>query len=204
MPAPIVATRAIILKVHLSGDAFQQIQILSPEIGVVRCMRRMPQGKRPETQIDIFDEADIHVELKENEYSGFLKGFELTFKRIGIGSSYETLAAASRLSRLLLENPILEESFQAMFNLTQKALDALNDGKPPHATLLKTLFLYCRNEGYPVAEEWAQKLNPSMQEQVASILNTPLLKMKKSEQDQSLAIESLANYLRAYTDIRFT
>ncbi len=204
MAAPILATRAIVLRTHLSGETFQQIQLLSPDIGIVRCMRRVPRGKKAETQIDLFDEADIHVELKENEYSGFLKGFELAFKRSGIGASYETLAAASRLSRLLLENPIQEDSFQEMFDLAKKALNAFNDGKPPDATLLKTVFLYCRNEGYPVIEEWLQNLNPSMREKIVSIVSAPLLKMKRSAQDQSLAVESLASYLRSHTDIRFT
>lgn len=202
MAAPIVATQAIVLKISPSGETFQQANILSSEMGVLTCMLRRKQSKGA-APIDLFDQGEFHIELKEGSRSGFLKEFTLSTNRPGIGSSYEILTAAARFSKFLLSNPISEENANEIFELAEKTFNALDAKHPPNSVLLKTLFLYCRDEGYPVQEDWAHNLESEIKAIAVSIINTPLANINRTAQEQSVALESLITYMRDNSDIRF-
>ena len=200
MPPPPVFTISIVLKVDELGEKFKQIQILSPEFGVARLLQRR-RSKSMAYAPDLFDQGEAQMELKPDNESGFLQDFVLEKKRPGIAKNYRALESAARISLLVLSNPVHEDNGPSLFELVSKSLDALDQGRCPDATLLKTYFVYARQEGYPVAEDWIQRLSESERRRVVASLNAPLTDTSAQPSKLAHSLHSLASYLSVHTHI---
>ncbi|MBK1879800.1 hypothetical protein [Pelagicoccus mobilis] len=203
MPAEkLILPQAIVLKQTPSGERFTQIHLLSVDLGLFSVLKRN-RSKANGFTIDLFDQGEAHIDHKPGETAnrGFLTDFVVSKKRSGLGKSYRSLQAASWLSGLLLRNPMHEESNEDLFHLAERAFDALSDGRPPHAVMLKTLYVFARDEGYPVLEDWASKLGPQIAGSVATLLNTPLAQIQLERETQQNAYASLAHYIEHHTHI---
>ncbi len=205
MPAEkIIVADAIVLKLTPSGEKFTQIKLLSPDRGLLSVLKRN-RVKANGYSIDLFDQGEAHLDFKAGESAnhGFLTDFSVSKKRIGLGKSYPALQAASWLSGLLLANPLHEDELgEETYHLTARALDSLSDAAPPQAVLLKTLYVFARDEGYPVLADWAHNLKPALASRVTTIINTPLKEITLSKEDQQSAFASLARYVEHNTHIR--
>ncbi|MBD5778222.1 hypothetical protein IEN85_01780 [Pelagicoccus sp. NFK12] len=205
MPAErLILAEAIVLKLTPTGEKFTQVRLLSPERGLLSVLKRN-RSKANGAHIDLFDEGEAHLDFKsgENANNGFLTEFNVSKKRNGLGKSYAALQGASWLSGLLLANPMHEDELaEESFRLAARALDALSDGAPPQAVLLKTLFVFARDEGYPMVADWASKLSPALSQSVTTLLNTPLSQITLDKQEQQTAFASLSRYVEHNTHIR--
>ncbi len=205
MPAEkLIIADAIVLKLTPSGETFSLVKLISAERGLLSVLKRN-RSKTNAYSIDLFDQGEAQLDYKagENGNNGFLTDFTVSKKRIGIGKSYPALQAASWLSGLLLANPLHEDELgEETFHLAARALDSLSAGAPPHAVLLKTLYVYARDEGYPMLADWAHKLNPTQHSLVTTILNTPLKDITLNKEEQQSAFASLARYVEHNTHIR--
>lgn len=189
-----------ILKLTASGEKYVQVRLISPSHGIISALKRR-RSKGQDFAIDLFDQGEAKVELKPDDATGFLTDFVCARKRSGIGKSYKTLEAASWLSNFLLANPIHDENRDSTSELAQKAFDALDAGLPSCAVLLKTLFVYSRDEGYPIVEDWARNLDPDFSAVVKKILNTPLVSLDVTPAQQQSAFEDLVQYIERHTHI---
>jgi hypothetical protein len=88
----------------------------------------------------------------------FVKEIRITTRRSGIGRSYDALRFASALASVVSRNPVHEESRANVARMLGTALDALASGARPDAVHLKSLYLFARDEGYPVQQEWMPSL----------------------------------------------
>lgn len=205
MPAEkLILANAIVLKLTPTGETFTQVRLLSPERGLLSVLKRN-RSKANGYSVDLFDQGEAHIDFKAGESSnnGFLTEFSVSTKRNGIGKSYHALQAASWLSGLLLANPLHDDELaEETHRLAARSLDSLSDGAPPQALLLKALYVYARDEGYPVLVDWAQKLKPALSSRVTTILNTPLKDINLSKEDQQSSFASLARYVEHNTHIR--
>ena len=201
--APAISSPIIVLKALASGERFARVSVLTPEHGVLHLLARR-RSKPPFLLVDLYDSGDALFELKLDGQNGFLKDFELRQRRSGIGRDYSTLETAARLSAFLLANPIHPEDEASIYELATKALNALDQGQPPEAALLKTLFTYCRDEGYPVVERWAKQLDPNIREAAIQILNTPLNELTIDRSIQRIALDTLAVFIERETHIRLS
>ncbi|MDQ8186942.1 hypothetical protein [Pelagicoccus sp. SDUM812002] len=205
MPAEkLIVADAIVLKLTPTGETFTQVRLLSSERGLLSVLKRN-RTKGQGYAVDIFDQGEAHVDFKsgENANNGFLTEFTVSRKRTGLGKSYAALQAASWISNLLLANPSHEDELgEETFNLTARALDSLSNGAPPQAVLLKSLYVYARDEGYPVLADWSHKLPTELSSKVTGILNTPLNEISHSKEEQQAAFASLARYVEHNTHIR--
>ena len=197
--APVIVS-ALVLKTQPSGEKYVQAALLGKERGLIRCMIRK-RSKPPHLLVDLFDQGEAAIDLKPEGSSGFLKDFHIERKRAGIGRDYRRLQAASRLSNFVLANPIHEENVALIFALVEKALDSLEQGMPTAAVLLKTFYVYSRDEGYPMAEDWARRLPSDLASIVANVLNTPLAQLEVDAASQERALEALVAYLRHETHV---
>lgn len=201
MPGPIKTDEAIVLKLSPSGERFLQADLLCRSAGSLRGLYRKSTGKS-RLHLDLFDQGEAQLELKPNEQFGFLKDFQTQRQRLGIGANYSCLEAASYLSNFIVGNPIHEMNAQSTFELCSRALDAFTEGKNPKAILLKTLYVYCRDEGYPMREEWIPALDTSLRSMVVAILNQPTKAIDASESEQTQALSALVEYLTRSTHVR--
>lgn len=202
MPAPEVATQAIALSREIRGESFIAYQLLSPDAGLTIGLARRSQKPSAIPMIDLFDEGDFRIERKPGRSSGFIKEARISRRRSALARNYLAFKSASKFAKLLLSNPIHEENASIVTELLQKGLDAWEDHSPPIAVYLKCLYLYCRHEGYPVKEQWAQRLPPSEKETVRKALNRPLSEIEETNTDLAKSIQSLETYLEQHTHIR--
>lgn len=205
MPAEkLIIANAIVLKLTPAGEKFTQVKLLSAERGLLSVLKRNRSKPNPYS-IDLFDQGEAILDFKagENSHHGFLADFTVSKKRIDLGKSYPALKAASWLSGLLLSNPLHEDELgEGTYKLTLLALDSLCSGAPPQAVLLKTLYIYARDEGYPVIADWVHNLKPTLATQVTTIINTPLKEITLESEAQQSAFGSLARYVEHNTHIR--
>ncbi len=197
----VLVREAIVLKIAPTGETYLQIRLLSPDFGLLSLLQRRSSKKQVPT-LDLFDQGEAAADLKPDEQNGFLNDFTLERRRSGIGRSYSILQAAARLSSFLAANPVHQENMASTFTLAEKALDALDAGLPTEPILFKTFFVYCRDEGYPVVEEWARQLPSSLAIEVRRILKSPLAELDANPESQSRALASLSRYIEQSTQIR--
>lgn len=203
MPAErLTLADSIILKLSPSGERFTRVQLVNREHGLVSLLKRI-NSKRQSHGFDLFDQGEVTVDHKPSESSnfGFLLDFNVSKKRSEIGKRYERLKAAAWISGLLLANPLHAENSEDTFILAERALDSLCTQDHPFATLLKTLYVFARDEGYPVLEDWVRNLSQPVSTVVHEMLNRPLSEIDSPTQIQANAFESLTHFIELKTHI---
>lgn len=194
---------AIVLKLTPSGERFTQVHVLDREHGLLSLIKRN-NAKKASPGIDLFDQGEVIADHKggESSHYGFWVDFNLSLKHSAIGERYERLKAAAWLSGLILLNPMHAENCDDTFTLLAKALNALCQGLHPQAILLKSLYVFARDEGYPVLEDWIQGLDQRLAPHVANIINSPLAQLDTPKDLQKSAFDSLAFYVEHNTHVR--
>lgn len=203
MPAErLTLADSIVLKLSPSGERFTRVQLLNREHGLVSLLKRI-KSKQPSLGFDLFDQGEAIADLKPGEHShfGFLVEFIVSKKRDELGLNYEKLKAAAWISGLFLANPLHAENSEDTFILAQRALDSLCTNQQPFATQLKTLYVFARDEGYPVLEDWVRNLSQSLSPVVHGMLNLPLSQITFPTEVQATALESLTHFIEFKTHI---
>jgi len=198
---PPLTVQAIALRQERRGDNFISYQALARDHPVQYLMRRVSSRKLATSAIDLFDEGEFTIDVKEDERRGFIRDFHLVKKHHAIAANYAALQAASRFARLLLANPVHDDNRPFLYELACKGLDSWAASHPPDAVYLKCLYLYCREEGCPVAQEWFPSLPPRLAQIAKQTLNQPLATPTSPAADLHPCIESLESYVRHHTHI---
>ena len=202
MPKQSISCTGIVLRIEPRGENFRSVFILSPEVGSVHSLQRVSARKNPTQQIDLFDEGSFTLQTEGDPHSGFISDFDLKRKRQSLPHSYAAFRAASEFARILSLNAAHTENQEIIYSLARRGLDAWETGIEPQATLFKCLYLYCRDEGYPIKEDWIARLSQSSRKTVTSILNTPLAELRIEDDNIEEALRNLLAYFEHQTHIR--
>jgi hypothetical protein len=204
MPGPQLTTVAFILGRQTSGsDNFEQLTAFSEEHGALLCLRRV--STKPATSappLDLFDEAELALESASQGRTWFIKEHRHLHRFPGIGRSYDALRAASALASLVSRNPIADESRPPVAALLRQTLGALETGARPDLVWLKALFIFLRDEGYPVKQQWWQQLGSVERDAAAQILNQPIAGQSPDPAGVARLTQRLQDWLAAETEIR--
>ncbi len=199
MPSPEFLAQGIILGSEPSGEKFVIHSLLTTDQGIISLLARRSNKPGRQVGIDLFDEGEFRFERRPDSRYAFLKETQILRKHAHIAHRYKAFQAAARFARLIRANPIPIENQEQIYTLLKRGLEAWETHKDPDAALLKCLYLYCRNEGYPIREEWAMRLPSTEYSRLAKILNQPL---ESSQYDNNDLIASLETYLERHTHIR--
>lgn len=202
MASPEISTFAISLGSEPRGDKYLAHRLYTQHQGPLTALVRRSTKPEKQIPIDLFDEGEFRIELKPGSYSGFLKDAQITRKRRKLAERYEAFEMAARLANVLLSNPVSGDSIDDSFDILTKGLDSWENGLNPQATYLKCLYLYCRQEGYPVKEEWAARMPEPERLSATRILNLPLKDLRPDKDELKNAIENLEIYMDHHTHIR--
>lgn len=202
MPAPDVVTTGVVLSRENRGESFIAYRLISPELGLLTGMLRRSRKPNSNIAIDLFDEGEFRIEQKSGALSGFVKDAKIFRRRSKLSRHYTNFVVASNFATLLASNPIHEENASFLVELLSKSLDAWENSVQPYAIQLKCLYLYCRQEGYPIKEDWAQRLPEEERSIVVRTLNQPLNANTENEDALKRAILSLETYMQRHTHIR--
>ena len=143
------------------------------------------------------DRIEVQLDSPSERSPFFVKEYVLLERYEALGKRYATLVCASEFARLLSKN---KTECRHAYTLLEKALKAWNTGHPPEVVLFKSLYLFAKQEGYPVKEQWLAKLSGSYQTQALSILNRSLDQCPQTGSLEALTTP-LLQWIEHHTDI---
>lgn len=204
MPGLTLTTDAFVLLKRPPADAFQSLTVFSAEHGTLLAFHRVP--KKPSTAhlaLDLFDEVALILDSSNQGQTWFVKEARLLVRHGEIGRNYDTLRLASALAALVARNPVLEESRASVAALLRTAFTAFGRSARPDIVYLKSLYVFARDEGYPVKQEWLPTLPPGLRTEAVRLLGSPLSEIESAGRgtDAALLQRRLEDYLRGYTEI---
>jgi hypothetical protein len=203
VPGQTLTTEAFVIEKRPPTDSFQSFTLFSPEHGNLLALQRVPRRSSPtHVSPDLFDDVAVMLESSNQGRSWFVKEVRIAHRRTAIGHSYEALRFASALVAVVGRNPVHEESRENVGLLLRTALDAFAAGVRPDVVHLKSLYLFARDEGYPVKQEWIPSLGPEDAATAAAVLNRRVGEQDAPPAEVARIRGSLELYLAGHTEIR--
>ena len=195
-----------LLRHQPSGENGLRLEFLTPQEGVLTLWKRAP-GKSSLMKghfADLFSHCALTAAPDASGHPRFVREIRILHAYPGISETYRSLHYASRMARIILENPFHEEHPGTLFVTFAKALDAWASGsaKCPEWTYLKSLYLYAREEGLPVEQEWRRQLLPDLNAELSLLLRTPVASTAPRPALLQLLRERLEDYLQHTGDLR--
>jgi hypothetical protein len=202
VPGQTLTTEAFVIERRPPSDSFQTYGLFSAEHGNLLALQRIP--KRPSSKHvtpDLFDEISVSLESSNQGRTWFFREARIVARRATIGRSYDSLRFASALAAVIRRNPVHEESRANVGRLLRTAFDAFAAAARPDVVYLKSLYLFARDEGYPVKQEWLPSLSAADRAVATAALGRRLEEQESSVDDVERMRRSLEGYLGANTEI---
>jgi hypothetical protein len=172
MAGTLMSSAGLVVGRTLTAGGYERLDLLTDGAGLLPLMRR-PGAKKAGPQPDLFDLCEVRLEARAGG-AWFLREYVLLRRFESLGPRYSALVAASEWARLVLANAPSVESTAFLYDVTLRALDAWERGIEPSAVRLKALYLFARDEGLPVREDWFAGLAETRKAVAASVINSPL------------------------------
>ena len=202
MPGQTLTAEAFVIEKRPPADSFQTFVLFSAEHGNLLALQRVPRKPSgSHVSPDLFDEVCVFLESSNQGRTWFVREVRIVIRRSGIGRSYDALRFASALAAVVGRNPVHEESRECVAALLRTAFDAFGSAVRPDVVHLKSLYLFARDEGYPVKQEWLPSLSPADRAVAASVLNLPVGAQDAAPADVARIRQSLESYLASHTEI---
>lgn len=201
MAGPIHQADAWVLSKRLPGDSHQTLTVFSAGQGSILALQRLSK-KSASITLDLFDEASLQLEAPSaGGQAFFIKEARLLNRHAGIGRTYESLQHASRFATLVSRNPVPDESRSSVYDLLRQAFGAFATATRPDIVYLKSLYRFCRDEGYPLKQEWVPTLPAADRTMFASLINQPLADQAAAPKDVARLLRRMEDYLRGHTEV---
>lgn len=201
MAGPVESMEGVVLLRDVSGEAWDRVTLFSPEAGILQFLqRRSKKGGTP--TLDLFDRVAVVLERRDGSATRFSLEIQILRRLSGLGQRYESLRESCQFARMLMDNPVHEDSRQKAYDLLEQALMAWERGDREDIVAFKSLFVFARGEGYAVREDWWQRLPAKERDRATQLLNQPSSEVDLDRNQVSAVRHSLEHYLRHFTEIR--
>lgn len=202
MAGPTLATTAFVVLKRPPAETFQPFSVFSAEQGNLSVLQRVSRkAAATSVALDLFDETALILEGAPQGQTWFVKETRLLQRHADIGRDYETLRFASALALLISRNAVPEESRAGIYSLLRQAFTAFGQTQRPDVVYFKSLYLFARDEGYPIKQEWFPTLPAADRAHVTALLGRPLAEQDAPLTEVARLTRRLENYLRGHTDI---
>lgn len=192
----------VLVKRPTTADGWQAFNLFSAEHGSLHVMQRLSsKTTKGKVLLDLFDEASLSLDSSNQGRTWFIKEVQLIARHAAIGKSYKALQAACTFANVIARNPVAPESRATVAQLLRTALASFEGTSRPEIIILKCLYSFARDEGYPVKQEWIPSLPVLDQENVLRIIHRPLVDQTASAAEVAGYTRRLEQYLREHTDI---
>jgi hypothetical protein len=104
MPRRQLSTGGIVLDKEDTGENFLRYQVLSPEHGLLLCLKRKAAKASAKTRPDFFDCGAFELEQPAQSQSWFIREFILRRRHDAIAANYEAFRRAAEFSKILCKN----------------------------------------------------------------------------------------------------
>ncbi|MFP4283848.1 MAG: hypothetical protein ACLFU2_14600 [Opitutales bacterium] len=194
--------QALVFGRHDQGERYWRYQLFDATEGPVEALWRRSQQASPRaTPPDLFHELEVALQSSGGSRAWFIGEHRVIWAPDALGRSYAALQEASQFTRTLWQNLRHAEHFGPLYTLARNALEAFASGVRPEVAHFKALYLFAKEEGYPVKEEWWTGLPAASRALVAGLLQHSLGEQTASEEQARIQLAALQRYLRGSTDI---
>jgi len=202
VPGQTLTTEAFVIEKRPPADAFQTFGLFSADYGNLLAIQRVPKRtSSAHVSPDLFDTVSAILESSNQGRTWFVREIRIVARRAAIGRSYDALRFASALVAVISRNPVHEESRPNVEQLLRTALDAFGEAERPDIVHLKGLYLFARDEGYPVKQDWLPSLPAADRAIATAVLNRRLSEQDSTAADVARLRRSLEDYLGSRTEI---
>lgn len=201
MPKSLLETQVIVLHKDNFNENFIRFDLFCPKNGKLCCLNRITKKSSTTSLPDLFDLVTLQLSPAKQGDLYFLKDFQLNHRHSGIPKNYAAFHYACQWAKILSTNLSHIDRPQPLFLLTQKALDAFEHFPNPASAYLKTLYLFTRQEGYPIKEDWLINLTSTLLDTALIALQSPLKLQTLSPGTIETVIDHLHLWIRQQTDI---
>lgn len=209
MSGPLHQTEAHLLALAPHTGDHLVLTCFAPTDGLFFALLRPPRGPRTDAAPtpDLFDRLAFDLRHAKGASSGgpwFVREHRVLVRHAGIGRDYATLAAASRLARIIIKNPVPEDSRVAVDALLTQALSAFaRPGARADLVFFKSIYCLARDEGLPLKQHWLPMLPLGDRDFVAAALSLPAdATDAPSPQDLARVTKRLEAYLATEADLQ--
>lgn len=209
MSSPLHQLEAHLLSLAPHTGDHLVLTCFSPEDGLLTALLRPARAaKTPAAPApDLFDRLALELNhARGGSASGpwFVREHRIIARHSSIGRDYPTLAAASRLARVVIKNPVPEDSRSAVDALLAQAFAAFaRPGARADLVFFKSLYCLARDEGLPLKQHWLPTLPPGDRTFVASALSLPAdAPDAPGPQDLARLTKRLEAYLTTEADLQ--
>ncbi|WP_404423522.1 hypothetical protein [Nibricoccus sp. IMCC34717] len=199
MARPSLTTEVFVLGTHPPAEKFARLDAFSADHGTLLAYQRL---SRRTATLDLFDRATVELDAAPQGEAWFVRDASVTERQEGIARSFEALRCASLFARCITANPVPAESRRQMFDLIGQALRSFASGIRPDITLFKSLFVFARDEGLPVRQQWLATLSRNDQERAQELLTKPVREQQLPPAEVSALLRKLCDYLVNESELR--
>ncbi len=194
----------VVLDRQEKGENSLLFRIFSPKRGLIAAMRKVSATKTSVLP-DLFDQCSFELApfgSDENADLFALKDFSVAERMEGIPKDYACFSAAARICLWVEKNGRYSENPKDFYRVIVGALEALNTGANADLVLLKFLYVFCRDEGYAVKEDFFPSLGSGDADILRLALKTPSKDLGSlKESDFARLLKRLEIWTAANTDI---
>ena len=201
MTDPDLHIRGTILNKEETGENFLRLSTFSSR-GLRRCLLRKVKKLSSLSPPDLFDEVEITLQVSRNQGLPFVKEYQIIEKRMSISQDRTIFDAAGFLAKFYLTNGEHLLESPRFFQILQNAMASLIKHDHAPTILLKSLFLFSREEGLPVKESWFLGLSRDSAKIASAVLGKPVKDSAELSEQVPPLLESLCKWLRTETELR--
>lgn len=196
------AASGLVLRKDIATERFLRLLVLSPDHGeMVVMLRQAKSDKATVPHLDLFDQIEFRASQPFGSQVWFLKDGRTVLRHAAIGKSYKRLEAAAKVADFFARNLRHAEAFQGLHGLCSQAFSSFEAGGHPGVVLFKTMYVFSRDEGYPVKEAWLPALPVAQRRVVIDLLKLPAKDHPVDAASLDLVTGNLARWLNAETAI---
>lgn len=200
-----IDTPCILLHQSPHGEKFQKICLLSPDLGIVYALYRVPKKRLARPGLDIFDNIQCLLQpTREPSNTLFLDDYQHIERFLTIGRDYPSLQQAARWAQVVSRNATFIQNTAELYTRCLQTFRAFANNLHPDVVLLKSLYRLAASEGFPVKEDWYAQLPTTLQIAAQHLLFTPLDALQNDTQKTCQLLESLTQWLTSETPILIT
>lgn len=184
----------------LRGESSLYLETFSAKNSIVAVVKRI-SAKKTSALPDVFDDIDASLNPSDSGGLKFLGEFEIARRRAGIAARYESFEDAAAIVNLVRHNGRHIEDCAKLSARLRRSLDAIDAGLPSAVVRIKFLYLLARDEGYPVREDFFEKLSDIEKKLFVLIVKTPSAELSDFKAHSRGMLEKLERWTAEFTDI---
>lgn len=190
----------IVLQKLPRGESGIVFKIFSKSEGIVAVYKRISQ-KKASFLPDYFDEVCFAVKQGREGSMLFGSDCEILARRTELAKNYSSYECASKLALCCIKNASYLEDFGRLYKAFEASLNALLAGANAEACEIKFMYVFARDEGYAIREDFFANLDLRERELFKSVLLTPAKELNIDADECAKLLRKMNFWIAENTDI---